>query len=278
MSTNYSRVETTAREYYNSSDADNFYFHVWGGEDIHIGIYDDPSITIARASQITVMKMAEKLKGLSSSHSVIDIGAGYGGSARQVAKAFGCKVTCINISEVENERNREFNKEQKLDHLITVEDASFENIPAEDSIFDFAWSQDAILHSGNRVKVIEEVSRVLKPGGEFVFTDPMQSDDADISMLQPVLERIHLDTMGSFSFYIETAKKFGFEIIEIEDLTKNLIQHYSRVHDELVSRNAEIKEHVSDAYIERMKVGLNNWIKAGENGQLSWGIIHLRKK
>jgi hypothetical protein len=29
----------TARDYYNSADADTFYFQVWGGEDIHVGLY-----------------------------------------------------------------------------------------------------------------------------------------------------------------------------------------------------------------------------------------------
>ena len=29
----------TAADYYNSRDADQFYALVWGGEDIHIGLY-----------------------------------------------------------------------------------------------------------------------------------------------------------------------------------------------------------------------------------------------
>ena len=37
---NYSTTVDTARDYYNSSDADRFYATIWGGEDIHIGLYD----------------------------------------------------------------------------------------------------------------------------------------------------------------------------------------------------------------------------------------------
>jgi ubiquinone/menaquinone biosynthesis C-methylase UbiE len=43
-----------------------------------------------------------------------------------------------------------------------------------------------------------EVDRVLKPGGELVFTDPMQADDCPDGVLQPVLDRIHLESLGSF--------------------------------------------------------------------------------
>jgi len=35
-----SDVVRTARDYYNSGDADRFYFRIWGGEDIHIGLYE----------------------------------------------------------------------------------------------------------------------------------------------------------------------------------------------------------------------------------------------
>ncbi len=53
----------------------------------------------------------------------------------------------------------------------------FEDIPEPDASVDVVWSQDAILHSDQREKVLPEVFRVLKPGGEFIFTDPMQADD-----------------------------------------------------------------------------------------------------
>jgi len=41
MATDYSATVNVAREYYNSEDADNFYYFIWGGEDIHVGMYAD---------------------------------------------------------------------------------------------------------------------------------------------------------------------------------------------------------------------------------------------
>ncbi|MCP5497196.1 MAG: SAM-dependent methyltransferase, partial [Leptospiraceae bacterium] len=40
----YSKTETVAKDYYNSSEADQFYYNIWGGEDIHIGLYDNPRV------------------------------------------------------------------------------------------------------------------------------------------------------------------------------------------------------------------------------------------
>jgi sarcosine/dimethylglycine N-methyltransferase len=278
MSTSYSEVVETARSYYNSEDADNFYFHVWGGEDIHIGLYESPGKSIAEASRRTVQRMAEQVDGrLNEQSHVLDLGAGYGGAARYLAKTYGCRVMALNLSEKENIRHREMNREQGLDQLIEVVDGSFESVPASDAAFDLAWSQDAILHSGERARVIGEIARVLRPGGELVFTDPMQADDCPLGMLQPVLDRIHLDSLGSIAFYREAATRHGLREVNVIELTDNLVRHYARVRDELEYNRAPLAGKVSDMYVERMLAGLSHWVVAGEKGYLRWGILHFRK-
>lgn len=273
----YSEVVETAREYYNSEDADNFYYQVWGGEDIHIGLYEQPGEAIADASRRTVARMAQQVPWLSADSRVLDVGAGYGGAARYLAKTFGCHVTALNLSEKENQRDRQINREQGLDHLIEVLDASFEAIPAADADFDLVWSQDAMLHSGQREQVVSEVARVLRPDGEFIFTDPMQADDCPDGVLQPVLDRIHLDSLGSIDFYREAAARHGLVELGVTELTDNLVTHYSRVREELERSQSELNDTISDAYLDRMHNGLGHWIDAGAKGYLRWGILHFRK-
>lgn len=277
MSTSYSEVVETARRYYNSEDADNFYFHIWGGEDIHIGIYEHDDEDIAAASRRTVQQMAGLLHGLGPAVRVLDVGSGYGGAARYLATTYGCMVTALNLSEAENVRSRALNAAQGLVHLIEVVDGSFEDIPFDDSQFDAVWSQDAILHSGRRERVVAEVARVLKPGGHFVFTDPMQADNCPPGVLQPVLDRIHLDSLGSFAFYKEVAARNDLAAVELVGMTGQLVRHYSRVGTELGRRCAELQGKVSEDYIDRMLKGLGHWVDAGKNGYLSWGILHFQK-
>ncbi|MCF6149320.1 MAG: methyltransferase domain-containing protein [Candidatus Kuenenia sp.] len=271
-------LERTTKDYYNSSDADQFYYKIWGGEDIHIGIYKDENDSIYDASRRTIEKMASLLNGKQQGYKILDIGSGYGGAARYLAKKFNYTINCLNLSEQQNNRNRALNREQGLDKAVNVIDGSFEEIPFPDETFDVVWSCDAILHSGNKKKVLKEVHRVLINQGDFIFTDPMQSDDCPPGVLRTVLERIHLDSMGSFRFYKETLLSLGFEEVQIIDLTNQLITHYSKVYHELESRYEDIVNLSSQAYIDRMKEGLNNWVEAGEKGYLAWGILHFRKK
>lgn len=113
----------------------------------------------------------------------------------------GCSITCLNISEVPNETNRKKNRQAGLDRSIRVIHGSFDDIPDPDSGYDVVWSQDAILHAPDRRKVLEEAFRVLRPGGELIFTDPMQADDVPDGVLQPVYDRLNLRDLGSMRFY-----------------------------------------------------------------------------
>lgn len=268
----------TARDYYNSEDADNFYFHVWGGEDIHVGLYESEDEPIRDASRRTVERMVSKLDKIDKDSKILDVGAGYGGSMRYIAKRFGCHCVALNLSEVENARDRDMNREQGLADLIDVVDASFEKVDYPDSTFDVVWSQDAILHSDHRDRVLAEVVRVLKPGGEFIMTDPMQADDCPEGVLDPILNRIHLNSLGSPGYYIKTAKDLGLQDLGFEDHTHQLPRHYSRVYQTLSELEDELADRVvSRDYIERMKEGLQHWINGGNSGYLAWGIFHFRK-
>lgn len=270
-------VVKTAQDYYNSDDADRFYFNIWGGEDIHIGLYDGER-TISEASQKTVEEMADQIaREVSSTSHILDIGAGYGGSARYLARRFGCQVSCLNLSEVQNERNRQMNREQGLEDKIEVEDGNFENLPFADASFEIVWCQDSILHSGRREQVFREVDRVLKPGGVFVFTDIMQQEPADPEKLQPVYDRIHLPSLGSLEAYAEYAGKLGWKQDGFEDYSPQLPNHYQSVHDELERRRPDLGTEISAAYVDRMLSGLKHWVRAGREGLLRWGIVRYRK-
>jgi sarcosine/dimethylglycine N-methyltransferase len=274
----YSPTVQTARDYYNSHDADGFYRAIWGGEDIHIGWYLSDSEPIAVASRRTVERMADLVaEPLTSECRVLDMGSGYGGAARYLAKRFNCSVMALNLSEAENERCRTLNAQQGLAQRVEVFDGSFEYVPAQDQTFDLVWSQDAILHSGDRPRVIAEVARVLKPGGRFIFTDPMQADDCPEGVLEPILNRIHLDSLASPSTYRELCKRCGMEEVRFEQATHQLVNHYCRVLQETQENRQRLTEHVSEDYIDRMHSGLQHWIEGGRHGHLAWGIFYFRR-
>ena len=267
-----------AEDYYDSDDADRFYFNIWGGEDIHIGLYNSPDEAIASASRRTVETMAKMMGPAGKAARIVDLGAGYGGSARYLAKEAGAReVVCVNISETQNRINRQKNEAAGLDDRIDVLHGSFDDVPARDEAFDIVWSQDSFLHGADRKRIIVECERILKPGGRLIFTDILQTANAPADKLQPVFDRIHLSSLGSIDFYDQAAAGAGLVPGPRKELAEMLPAHYGRVREELISRREELKGLVSDDYADRMIEGLGAWVDGGKSGWLTWGILTYDK-
>lgn len=239
--------------------------------------YDTPGEDIATASRRTVETMAEQLGDLTADSRVIDLGSGYGGAARYLAANFDCHVDCLNLSRTQNELNRKNSKEAGVTALIDVIHGSYENIPAPDATYDVAWSQDAILHSGDRPRVLDEIERVLKPGGQVIFTDPMQADDCPDGVLQPILDRIHLGSLASFEFYRSELSARGFEEVAVSRMLDQLRTHYARVGEDLQSRYDDIVALSGKEYVDNMLNGLQHWVNGADKRHLAWGIVHFQK-
>ena len=146
-------------------------------------------------------------------------------------------------------------------------------------VYDIVWMQDALLHSNNKPKVFEEVARVLKPRGRFIFTDPMQSDDCPDGVLQPVLNRIHLQEMGSVIRYRHLASKVGLETCNDKNKCQNNWYFITaRFLNTLKAKFDQIRNQANEAYLNNMMIGLQHWIDAGQKGYLNWAILQFQKK
>lgn len=88
----------------------------------------------------------------------------------------------------------------------------------------------------------------------------MQADSCPEAVLQPILDRIHLETLGSPQFYRQEAHRQGWVELGFEELTHQLthqvIRHYRRVLEETEARQDQLQEKISATYLENMKKGL----------------------
>jgi MPBQ/MSBQ methyltransferase len=108
---------------------------------------------------------------------VLDVGCGIGGTTRYLAKKFPqASVTGITISPGQQQRATELAKERG------VENAQFElcdalNMKYEDNTFDFVWACESGEHMPDKVRYVEEMARVLKPGGRIVIATWCQREE-----------------------------------------------------------------------------------------------------
>ena len=95
---------------------------------------------------------------------VLEIGCGLGAHAQLLSEA-ECDLTCIDLTEKGVTNTRQRLDLRGLHADIRQMDA--EEMTFQDGEFDFVWSWGVIHHSVDTERIIRNVFRVLKPGGEF---------------------------------------------------------------------------------------------------------------
>ncbi|MER6048746.1 methyltransferase domain-containing protein [Streptomyces sp. NPDC001793] len=269
--------EETTRRYYDTSDVDGFYDAVWGGEDIHVGIYAHPQESVADASQRTVQYAADQVADLlGPDTTVLDLGSGYGGSARALAERFGCRVVALDLSERHNQRHRAANARRGLDGLIEVVTGSLADLPYEAGRFDVVWSLEVLSHVEDKKGALAEAVRVLKPGGGLVFSDIMADEQASPEVLWPALSRLITQHLATPSGYLESLSQLGLRA-RFEDRTGDIATHYARLDEEVHRRAAELRTVISPAYVEELQANLPLWVDITRRGLLRWGLFHARR-
>lgn len=271
-------LTNAAKSHYDNQQVDNYYRHVWGGENIHIGIYETPEQSIQAASQNAISKMIKILPTIKKGDRILDLGSGYGGAARYLVEKFGCKVECLNISELQNKRNEALTKKAGLEDKIKITQGKFEELPYDRESFDLVWSQDALLHSDDKLKVFREVKRVLNSSGRFIFSDPMQSNNCPDDVLKKILSRLDLKELGSFKKYKRIAQRADLEQVYLREMSDQLATHYTKVLQNLNDMWDKLIVKSDKEFLENEKQSLADWIDASHKGCLNWGILQFQKR
>lgn len=114
------------------------------------------------------MEIAE-LAGLERGMTVLDLGSGLGGPARAIAAEYGCHVTGIDLVEEYCRTAEMLTDMLGLGGKVTFRQGDMTDMPFEDGSFDRALTMHTQMNVEDKVKLFDEVSRVLKPGGLFAL-------------------------------------------------------------------------------------------------------------
>jgi MPBQ/MSBQ methyltransferase len=175
---------TVAKEYDEWTD-DGILEYYWG-EHIHLGYYTkDEKYMFKPLNEAQYAFIDEMMKfggidpATDGEAKVLDVGCGFGGTSRYLARALGPKshVTAITLSPNQVKRAQELAIEQDTPNVkFMVEDAL--KLPSfPDNSFDIVWACESGEHMPDKKKYIDQMMRVLKPGGKFVMATWCQRDD-----------------------------------------------------------------------------------------------------
>ena len=265
----------SATQAYYDGPADEIYRTIWG-DNLHLGVPCGDECPHPEAMEHTNRIMADAVS-LEPGLRVLDLGCGYGSTARFLAANFGCRVTGINISEKELELARDRGKVAGLDHLLSFEYGDFHHLKYPGGSYDVVWSQEAFLHAADKNAVLAECCRVLKAEGSLIFTDILVRRDTPDEDRAKIYDRVKSPDMWDLEDYRNALDDLGLSIIRMEDWSHHVARSYAWVRDRLRENRGALLPRVGEEVIERTVEALSFWVDSANAGKIGWAFFVAEK-
>ncbi|HSJ56795.1 MAG TPA: methyltransferase domain-containing protein [Anaerolineae bacterium] len=144
----------------------------------HEGL-DDPDVACAFNRIATLPHMhllrwlvIRRAVALQPAGKAVDLGSGPGHLVLEMARAApGLHVTGVDLSDEMIEEAERLAREAGLHDRVAFKKGDVARIPFPDESLDLVVSTLSLHHWGDPVGVLDEIARVLKPGGSFVIFD-----------------------------------------------------------------------------------------------------------
>ncbi len=154
---------------------------------------------------------------------VLDIGCGSGGITAMLAYAYGAsEVVGVDVEAPPCAAARALAKRKGVAERVAIRQVKPGGLPLPDQSFDIVFSKDSIVHIEDKEALSADVFRVLRPGGWFVASDWLTSQDGEPSeAMKYYLKCEDLDFgMASPQRYRKALKAAGFQKIELRNRNK----------------------------------------------------------
>jgi len=160
--------------------------------------------------------------GLDATSSVLEVASGSGGPALFLARHIGCEVMGIDINPHGVETAAQSaHLHQLADRATFVRADADTRLAFPDDTFDAILCVDSANHFPRRAHVLKEWHRVLRPGGQLLFTDP-------VVITGPVSNE-ELAARSSVGYFLFTTpgmnerwiEEAGLDLVKREDVTAN---------------------------------------------------------
>nr|QLG04879.1 PulR [Streptomyces sp.] len=224
-------------------DAANGLIAQFQGGGMHYGYWTGPDddSTFEQASDRLSDLLIDKL-GPGPDDRVLDVGCGVGTPGVRLVTRTGAELVGISISARDVElANARAEREECADRA-RFQHANALEMPFEDDSFDHVLALESIVHMPDRVQVLQQIARVLRPGGSVALTDFVERTPASRDLPKPsllkriqgamvdkvqkaalakVIESWHTAPLVRAADYPSFASAAGLDVVEVTDISQN---------------------------------------------------------
>ena len=153
------------------------------GRFVHLGHWDIPAVVDSgldegefQAAQSRLNNMLLEMADLENDLSVLDVGCGFGGTIESINNQYeNMQLVGVNIDPRQLDICRQIDAQHS--NTLDWKEADACQLPFADNSFDRVLCIEAMFHFSSRRQFLEEVGRVLRPGGRLVASDMVLQTD-----------------------------------------------------------------------------------------------------
>lgn len=216
---------------------------------------------------------------LSKASRLLDIACGSGKPTLRIAQKTGCHVSGVDLhaegvaSAKANAREIGYEGRAHFYQGNAAERLSF-----EDASFDAVTCIDAINHLPDRLHVLTDWHRVLKPGGRLLFTDPIVLTGLITNEEIAIRASIGLFVFAPQDLDETLLRQAGFDVERVEDRTPNMARNAAGWQAARASREEELRKIEGDEAFFGQQRFLATAAKLAEERRLSRFAMVARKR
>jgi SAM-dependent methyltransferase len=163
-----------------------------------------------------------------SSH-VLDVCSGSGGPALLLARENGCHVTGVDINPHGIDNAKRLAEELGLQSQFLACDIR-QALPLPSASVDALWCIDSVVHFLDRLALLREWHRLLKPGGTFLYTDP--------TLVTGIISKEEVQHRGAPGYFVFTPpgvnerliEQAGLRLVSASDSSHSVVELSQRWH------------------------------------------------
>jgi len=202
----------------------------------------------------------------------VDIGCGLGGYAVRLLERYPVSLVCYDLLEEHLAEAREFADERHVTNRLTaIQGNSMQMDSIENASLDFVYNIESSFHYDDKQIFFNEVARILKPGGVFVYADLSCEDATKVTFKSGNFfsSKQELETLMSGA---------GLTVEEHLDIAPEVyipLKQYKEYFDqEMTSVSSRLRK---ARVVKYWDLVLNNYIKLFNQGLMGYEVYKLTR-
>jgi 27-O-demethylrifamycin SV methyltransferase len=280
--TQHSTVNTTRPP--DSTNVGDYYDHgffavmaeLWDGN-LHYGLWRDNAdqSTFEEAMVQMTDDMIRRLDPAPGDR-ILDVGCGNGTPALRLARERPVEVVGISVSEQQVARATERARAAGLADRVRFMQVNAMDLPFAAESFDGAWALESMLHMPDKVRVLSEMARVVRPGGRVPIADLVYREPPDpdyTGQMQATGTAIYA-SLVRLETYPRLLEEAGLHPLNVRDVTRETYRSYQGFSEGLRSRRARFVELFGTQGFDLL---ISNQESLGRMPELGYVLITARR-